>query len=247
MPDTRVAHPPGTFARALAFAGALLFAASIGYFIWFYLFELAQRPARLGQAAAAALNVALFAAFAAHHSIFARAPMRAWIARAVSPHLERSAYVWIASLAFLLVCVLWAPFGAPLWDAEPPTRYALRALQGAGIVFTLWAAGALDALSLAGIRQLDAPLPASGVEPASGALQHTGPYGVVRHPIYLGWLLIVWAAPTMTPAHALFASISTAYLLIATEYEERGLRQTFGRAYDDYARTVRRKIVPGIY
>ena len=247
MSDTRVAHPPGMIVRALAFAGALLFAASIGYFIWFYLFELAGRPARLGWAAAAVLNVALFAAFGAHHSIFARARARAWVARVVSPHLERSAYVWIASVVFLLVCILWAPFGAPLWDAGPPARHALRALQAAGVAFTLWAAGALDAFALAGIRQLDAPLPPSGVEPASGALQHTGPYGVVRHPIYLGWLLIVWAAPTMTPAHALFASTSTAYLLIATEYEERSLRQTFGRAYDDYARRVRRKIVPGIY
>ena len=78
-------------------------------------------------------------------------------------------------------------------------------------------------------------------------LQHTGPYGVVRHPIYFGWLLIVWAAPTMTPSHLLFAAVSTAYLIIATEYEERSLRETFGAAYGEYARRVRRKMIPGIY
>jgi len=123
----------------------------------------------------------------------------------------------------------------------------LRAMQSAGIVFTLWSAGALDGLALAGIRQLESPLPLSGVEQTSVTLQHTGPYGVVRHPIYLGWLLIVWPAPAMTPSHAVFAAISTAYLIVATVYEERSLHETFGPAYADYARKVRRKMIPGIY
>lgn len=231
----------------LTFAGAILFAGSIGYFLWFYLFALADRTPAPGPGTSAALNGALFLAFGLHHSLFARAPLRAWVARMVSPHLERAAYVWIASAAFVLVCLWWVPFGAPIWDADPPARYALRALQAAGVAFTLWSAGALDALSLAGIRQLDAPLPASGIEPSTAALQHTGPYGVVRHPIYLGWLLIVWAAPTMTPAHAEFAALSTSYLIVATFYEERSLRQTFGAAYDDYSRQVTRKMVPWIY
>ena len=247
MADTRVAHPPGATARVLTFAGALLFAASIGYFIWFYLAGLANRAPRLPAAAAATLNAMLFIAFGLHHSIFARAPWRAWVARTVSPHLERTAYVWIASAAFVLVCMWWSPFGAPIWDATPPARHVLRGLQAAGVVFTLWAARALDALSLAGIRQLEHPLPPGGIERATGALKHSGPYGVVRHPIYLGWLLIVWAAPTMTSAHLEFAALSTGYLIVATFYEERSLRQTFGPAYDEYARRVPRKMVPWIY
>lgn len=242
MPETRHARPPGALLRALTFAGGLGFAASLAYFLWFYLAGLARRAPSLGALPAAALDVALFAAFAVHHSLFARAPVRAAVARTVSPHLERSVYVWVSAAAFAIVCALWMPFGAPLWQAD-----ALRWLQVAGILFTLWAAGALDALALAGIRQLDAPLPASGVERASVSLKHTGPYGIVRHPIYLGWLLIVWPAPLMTPSHLLFAAISTAYLLVATEYEERSLRQTFGSAYDDYSRKVTRKIIPGIY
>src|SRR5687768_3997550 len=96
MSDTRVAHPPGAIARMLAFAGALVFAASIGYFVWFYLFELAHRAPALSAPAAATLNAALFTAFGLHHSVFARAAWRAWVARTVSPHLERAAYVWIA-------------------------------------------------------------------------------------------------------------------------------------------------------
>ena len=247
MPDLRAAHPPGALARAITFAGGLLFAASLAYFLWFYLAGLEGRAPSMRAAAALAVDAALFTAFAVHHSVFARAPMRAAVARAVSPHLERAVYVWIASGAFVLLCYWWQPFGSPLWSADGAARVTLRALQAAGIAFTLWSAAALDALALAGIRQLDAPLPASGIEPASFSLQHTGPYGIVRHPIYLGWLLIVWPAPTMTWSHLLFAGISTAYLLLATEYEERGLRQTFGAAYDDYSRKVKRKMLPGIY
>ncbi len=234
-------------ARAFSTAGGLLFAASIGYFLWFYLVGLDRRHAEASMWASLAFNVALFSIFGLHHSVFARTRVRSWMARNVSPRLERTIYVWIASLSFGAVCLWWQPAGVPLWDTEGAARAGLRALQMAGLAFTLWAAGALDGLALAGIRQLDAPLPRSGVESSSATLQHTGPYGVVRHPIYFGWLLIVWPAPTMTPSHLAFAAISTFYLVIATFYEERSLHETFGSAYADYARTVRRKMIPGVY
>lgn len=234
-------------ARVFSAAGGLLFAASIGYFLWFYLIGLERRAAGPAPAAALTVDVALFTIFALHHSIFARARVRAWTARRVSPRLERTVYVWIASVSFAAVCFFWQPAGAPLWQADGLARLALRAMQAAGIVFTLWAARALDGLALAGLRQLDAPLPPSGIETASATLQSTGPYGVVRHPIYLGWLLIVWSAPVMTPSHLAFAAVSTVYLVIATIYEERSLHQTFGPAYADYARQVPRKMVPGVY
>ena len=234
-------------ARAFSVTGGLLFAASIGYFLWFYLAALEARAPASDLGRALTQNVTLFTIFALHHSIFARTRVRAWTARTFSPRLERSIYVWIASVTFGAVCLWWLPAGAPVWDAHGAPRVLLRILQAGGIVFTLWSAGALDSLALAGIRQLDAPLPPSGIESTSVALQHTGPYGVVRHPIYLGWLLIVWPAPTMTPSHLLFAGVSTAYLIIATEYEERSLHETFGAAYGDYARKVRSKMIPGIY
>lgn len=234
-------------ARVFSIAGGLLFASSIGYFIWFYLFGLERRGTGGFAPEALTFNVALFSIFAAHHSIFARTPVRSWMGRHVSPRLERSIYVWITSIAFGLVCLLWKPAGPVFWDADGGFRIALRALQLSGVVFTLWAAQALDSLALAGIRQLDAPLPRSGVETGVVTLQDTGPYGVVRHPIYLGWLLIVWPAPAMSASHLSFAAISTAYLVIATIYEERSLRETFGAAYADYSKRVRWKMLPGVH
>ena len=247
MHVTRAAHQPGAAARAFALTGAALFAASIGYFVWFYLVGLARRDASMPPAAAIALNTVAFTLFAVHHSLFARAPLRVRIARAVSPHVERAVYVWIASIAFLLLCAVWAPFGRPFWDVDGGARVSLRMAQLAGAAITLRAAAVLDALSLAGLRQLHAPLPASGIEPSSTPPRQTGLYGLVRHPIYLGWLLIVWPAPTMTPAHLLFAGLSTIYLVVAIVFEERGLHATFGPAYADYMRRVPHKLIPWIF
>ena len=247
MHVTRAAHQPAAAARAFALAGAALFAVSIGYFVWFYLVGLARREASMPTAAAIVLNSGAFTLFALHHSIFARAPIRAWIARAVSPHLERAVYVWVASIAFVLLCVVWAPFGTPVWDVDGGARVALHVAQLAGAGITLRAAALLDALSLSGVRQLHAPLPGSGIEPSSAPLRDTGLYGLVRHPIYLGWLLIVWPAPTMTPAHLLFAGLSTVYLVVAIAFEERSLHETFGAAYAEYARRVPSKLIPWIF
>lgn len=247
MPDIHDATRPGAAARAFAGAGAVLFGVSLTAFAWFYFTGLAARMPRLAPAAAIALDTSLLLLFAAHHSVFARSRARAWVARVVSPRIERATYVWVASLLLLVLCWRWAPFGEPLWDARGAFRYALRGVQALGVALSLAAASVLGARALAGLLQVDRPLPAVGYEPVDAPPRDTGLYAVVRHPIYLGWLLIVWAAPTMTPSHLLFAGLSTAYLLIAIVFEERDLRARFGVAYTDYARHVPHRLVPWIY
>ena len=60
----------------------------------------------------------------------------------------------------------------------------------------------------------------------------------VRHPIYVGWLIISWATPTMTVAHLVFALMTTAYIIIAIQFEEKDLVDEFGDEYRQYQQDV---------
>ena len=184
------------------------------------------------------INTLLFGAFALHHSVLAREPVKARVSRVVSAPFERPTYVWVASLLFIAVCLAWRPIAGSLYRIPLPWAWAVGALQFTGAVLTLDAARRIDVLVLAGLR----PEPAH-----AGDLVARGTYRFVRHPIYLGWVLLVWATSDMTIGRLVFAAISTAYLVVAVPFEERSLRRRFGPSYDAYRRQVRWRIVPGLY
>jgi protein-S-isoprenylcysteine O-methyltransferase Ste14 len=230
--------------RIFAAAGGLLFAASLVFFLARYLGGWGPDVSGPCSTLTAAwrpilIDIALFTLFAAHHSLFARTGVKAWITSRVPPALERATYVWIASLLFLATCAWWQPVPGVLWHTDQ-TSLALAA-QAAGIVFSVQAAGRLDALELAGFRQV------LGDASHIRTLDRRGPYAFVRHPIYFGWLLIVWPAATMTGTRLVFAAVSTLYLALAIPFEERDLRRTFGTAYDDYCKQVRWRMLPYVY
>lgn len=186
---------------------------------------------------AVAWNTLWFALFAFHHSLFARAATKAWASRWVSPLLERSVYVWVSSALLALVVWQWVPVPGQAWRASGLANAGLTGLQVAGVALTVLAIRQLDVGSFAGMR------------PARGAteLQRTGLYGVVRHPIYFAWLLMVWPTATMTGSRLTFAVLTTIYLVVAVPLEERSLRREFGTAYDGYRRAVRWRMLPGVY
>ena len=239
-------------ARAFAWGGTLLFFASLSFFLYSYVVTFGETaslsPAGGSSGAAgepavlrpAFIDILLFTAFALHHSVFARGHVRAWVARRVPPHLERAWYVWVASLLFIAVCLLWQPVPGVAWRAEGAARWFALGLQGVGIWLTLHSAMVIDVFELSGLRQLS---------PHKGAMEFkaSGPYGWVRHPIYSGWILIVFAIPTMTMTRLVFAAVSSAYLLLAIPFEERSIRAASSGAYDAYAKQVRWKLVPGVY
>jgi protein-S-isoprenylcysteine O-methyltransferase Ste14 len=233
------------FARGLTVAGGLLFVIALGWGVAAYLTTLGEDPPpwSLSLALPAILvDTLLFTLFAAHHSVFARATMKRRVAALVSDRLERTLYVVVASVLFVALLWGWRTVPGVAWRAAGATAAGLTALQVAGLVLTALASRRLGVLELAGLRPVRRPSPGAAI-----TLERTGLYGLVRHPIYFGWALMVWPAPVMTGSRLLFAILSTLYLVVAIPLEERTLVEDFGDAYRDYQRDVRWRMVPGVY
>jgi protein-S-isoprenylcysteine O-methyltransferase Ste14 len=225
------------FATAFRWAGAMLFFASLAYFLFSYMTTFGVVAAGEASASAVTWNVALFTIFALHHSVFARTGIRGWVGRTFPPDLERSIYVWVASILFILVCALWRPVPGVVWNVAGVAAWGLWALQAAGVWLTLRSAGVLDVRELAGVSPVT----------RTTEFKTTGPYRWVRHPIYAAWFLMVLPTPGMTMTRLVFAGVSCAYLLLAIPLEERTMRTAPDGGYDRYMRTVRWRLVPGIF
>jgi protein-S-isoprenylcysteine O-methyltransferase Ste14 len=229
------------FAVLIAWSAAIAFAASLAYLVYFYAVTLANPagdPDR--NVAHIAINTAAFAIFAFHHSVMARTSAKQWLARIVPRRFERATYVWVASALAVGFCVAWQPVAGLLYTATGLVRLALILIQLAGVVLVVWAARALSVKELAGIHQ------AQG-QPSTAVLTYAGPFQFVRHPIYLGWVLMVGATPTLTANRATFAVISTLYLILAIPWEEKSLAAGHGGQYSDYRRQVGWRLIPGLW
>jgi methanethiol S-methyltransferase len=238
---------PERLARPIALGGLLFFIEALLYFAYRYVVVFGHQMAGPINSRAVVNDVVLFTVFAFHHSLFARDTIRKRITRTVGV-LERSTYVWIASALFIAVCAWWQPIAGAAWRIdEPAVVWLLRAAQLLGVWLTLRSAWMIDFFELAGLRQVD-----DGgrvlLDPADQPVFKTsGPYGWVRHPIYAGWFLLVFAVPVMTMTRFVFAMTSSIYLLIAIPLEERSLRISSGGSYEAYMREVRWKLLPGVF
>jgi protein-S-isoprenylcysteine O-methyltransferase Ste14 len=238
------AAPVGPVGRLLAWLGGVMFAGALLYFLYSYCVRFgaadALRRAPADVARRVLFNVALFTVFALHHSALARFGAKRWIHRYVTQPLERSLYVWVASGLFLLTCAWWQQIPGTVWTLASPWHWAGWALQVCGLWLTIDATRTIDALELAGIRQVTG-------HQTDAAIQARNSYRWVRHPIYLGWVLFTFGAPEMTGTRFVFACVSTLYIVIAIPFEERSLVSSFGDAYVAYQRQVRWRLVPGVY
>lgn len=226
--------------KAFAWTGALLFLLSLLSFGVVYGWRLrVPAPVSTSVWRDVAVNVLLFTIFALHHSVMARTGAKAWLTRQVPAELERSLYVWIASVLFLAVCWLWQPLPGMMWQTSGTLFWLLFAIQMCGVALSIAGARIVGVWELAGVRQPDHTRPID--------FTASGPFGIVRHPIYLGWVLMVFATPVMTTSRLLFAVVSTGYLIAAIPLEERSLVHTFGEKYRAYQRRMRWRLIPGVW
>lgn len=188
--------------------------------------------------AATAVDVGLILLFGLQHSVMARPGFkRAWT-RVVPKELERSAYVLLSSIILALVMWQWRPIPMPvLWHADATWSVAAGwSVMGLGVTILLLATFLINHFELFGLQQGWIAL--RGGELRTPAFVTPLLYKLVRHPLYVGWLLIFWGAPTMSAGHFLFSAGMSAYILIAIRFEERDLVRHIGAPYLRYQEQV---------
>jgi methanethiol S-methyltransferase len=221
-----------TFLYAIAFVGGFVVPTQL------------DGPSQGPITTALAIDAALLTVFAVQHSVMARRWFKERWTQIVPWAIERSTFVLCASAALLLLFWLWRPIGIPVWTIE--NGYARL------IVWTLFAAGwgtvlvmtfLINHFDLFGLRQVWLLLVGKPYTPVP--FRTPLPYRIIRHPLYFGFLLAFWMTPHMTLAHLVFALATTAYIVLAIQFEERDLLSEHGASYAEYRRKVP-MLLPGM-
>ena len=191
-------------------------------------------PAGLRQAIV--VDLLLLGLFAIQHSTMARSTFKQWWARSLPVACQRSTYVLLSSLILLLLFWQWRPIPIRVWQIDGIAAWLLIGVYWLGWSIVLAATFMIDHFDLSGLRQAFFAL--RGAKLPDQSFKTPLFYKIVRHPLMLGFLLTFWATPEMTVGHLLFASMTTAYILIGLQFEERDLVAQFGATYQQYRRRV---------
>ncbi len=182
---------------------------------------------------AIAINLGLIALFGIQHSVMARQPVKLWMNRVLPAALNRAMFVLMSSVCLGLMILAWQPVEGILWQSDSKSlTTVIYAIQGFGWLFMFTATLLIDHLDLFGIKQTLAK------DQESGSLKTPLLYQLVRHPIYTGVLIAIWASPVFTVNRLLFAVGMTLYVLIGIRHEERDLVREFGEEYENYREEV---------
>jgi protein-S-isoprenylcysteine O-methyltransferase Ste14 len=183
-------------------------------------------------------NLALLAAFFVPHSAMARRSFKAWWAGLVPRELERTTYVLFAGLSTFLLVWAWQPMPELLWRIDgTPARVAMVGVYGAAWGMMVLATFNIDHLAFFGLRQVWDAIAARPSHKATFTAKWF--YAIVRHPISLCWLGVVWVTPNMSVGHLVFAAVVSIYIAVVTPLEEADLVAELGDDYALYRHRVR--------
>jgi methanethiol S-methyltransferase len=185
---------------------------------------------------AVAADLLLLLLFAVQHTVMARPWFKRRWTRLVSAPAERATFVLFASLLLALLYWQWRPFGGTVWHLPGPGAGVLLGVYAAGWAVAVGSTFIIDHFDLFGLRQ--AFRHARGAVYRPPPFTERGLYLRIRHPMMAGFLIVFWAAPTMTLGHLVFAAGATGYIGVGIAFEEHDTKRDLGQAYRAYRARV---------
>jgi protein-S-isoprenylcysteine O-methyltransferase Ste14 len=187
---------------------------------------------------AAAIDLGLILLFGMQHSVMARMGFKAWLKTKLPESAERSVYVLLASLVLMLMFWQWRPIPGLVWSASSVAGQIVGwSVFAFGFGLVLLSTFLIDHFDLFGLKQVWRQFAGHSAAPSAHFVTPLI-YRLVRHPLYLGFILAMWGGPVMSAGRLLFAAAMTGYILIAIQLEEKDLIHNFGERYANYRRQV---------
>ena len=184
------------------------------------------------------INLGWVLLFGLQHSIMARKPVKAVLTRYLPKPVERSTFVLVSGVLLALLVANWQPLGGLIWEVQTgtPLYYGIYVLFFSGWAILFVSTFLINHFDLFGLRQTYLELANKPYTDLN--FKVISLYKYVRHPLYFGGILGLWATPRMTVTHLVFAIGLTAYFVVGTLFEEKDLKREFGDLYREYqART----------
>lgn len=216
----------------------VLFAVTVWHLFWF-LKGPTDVPSSTSPAImrAATVDACLALAFALPHSVFLVPRVRkAIVGWGLAAPLYGCFYCVLSCTTLLCTILCWQPIHVVVWRWPAP----LDRLVSAGFVAS-WVA-LVASLHLTGlgwqtgltpwwawVRRRPAP---------KREFIERGAYRVLRHPIYLSFLGLIWLVPVVTLDRAILIAVWSAYIYCGSVLKDRRLLSFLGDAYRDYQARV---------
>lgn len=219
----------------LWFWGIFLYA--IGFLLNLYVSKSIDSGSIRPIGGALVIDAFLIFLFGIQHSVMARKSFKKLLAKIIPDYFERSVYVLFSNLVLAVIFLFWQPITIPIWSTNnlilKPFIYAIFTLGCGILVYSLLI---IDHFDFIGLRQIFLHLikkPYTSIEFKTPTI-----YKYIRHPIYLGTLIVFWATPEMTLGHLFLALGMTLYILIGIRLEEQDLSTLYGEDYYRYMQTA---------
>ena len=175
--------------------------------------------------------------FFIQHSTMPRRFFQNWLSKHVHKDLHGAIFTICTGIPLLAVSILWLKSEHVLIPVNGVYRYLMHFVFFLGAAGFYWGVKSLGTFDIFGI----APIPnrlKGAPPPPDIPFTVRGAYRFVRHPLYLGTLLMIWSCPNLTSDRLLHNILWTIWIVVATILEEGNLKYTFGEAYSKYQKQV---------